>query len=70
MTTALQPLIRHARLALQEFAPHMAVLTLPGGTFIALTGWVHEHWPLIASHSRHHDRRSEKAPSGALVGER
>ena len=37
---------RHTRLALQEFAPHMAVLTLPGGYLIALTGWVHRHWPL------------------------
>jgi hypothetical protein len=45
MITALMLLIRHARLALQEFAPHMAILTLPGGYFIALTGWVHRHWP-------------------------
>ena len=45
MTTPLLFLVRHARLALQEFAPHMAVLTLPGGYLIALTGWVHQHWP-------------------------
>jgi hypothetical protein len=51
MITALMVLIRHTRLALQEFAPHMAVLTLPGGYLIALTGWVHRHWPLIAARS-------------------
>jgi hypothetical protein len=42
-------LIRHARLALQEIAPHMALLTLPGGYFIALTGLVHRHWPVTWS---------------------
>ena len=47
MITPLLFLVRHARLALQEFAPHMAVLTLPGGYLIALTGWVHRHWPLM-----------------------
>jgi hypothetical protein len=47
MIAPLTHLIRHSRLALQEFAPHMAVLTLPGGYLIALTGWVHRHWPLI-----------------------
>jgi hypothetical protein len=57
MITLLTHLIRHARLALQEFAPHMAVLTLPGGYLIALTGWVHRHWPLITVPTR-----------GALVG--
>ena len=45
MITPLLFLARNARLALQEFAPHMAVLTLPGGYLIALTGWVHRHWP-------------------------
>ena len=38
-------LIRRTRLALQEFAPQIALLTLPGGYIIALTGWVHRHWP-------------------------
>ena len=38
-------LFRHARLALQELAPHLALLTLPGGYLIALTGLVHRHWP-------------------------
>jgi hypothetical protein len=47
MITLLTLSIRHTRLALQEFAPHMAVLTLPGGYLIALTGWVHRHWPLV-----------------------
>jgi hypothetical protein len=49
MTTLLMVLVRHSRLALQEFAPHMAVLTLPGGYLIALTGWVHRHWPISAA---------------------
>jgi hypothetical protein len=30
---------------LREIAPHIALLTLPGGYFIALTGLVHRHWP-------------------------
>ena len=38
-------LIRRAHLALQELAPHVALLTLPGGYLIALTGLVHRHWP-------------------------
>ncbi|MGC1524023.1 MAG: hypothetical protein WA803_20965 [Steroidobacteraceae bacterium] len=38
-------LVRRARLALQEFAPHVALLALPGGYLIALTGLVHRHWP-------------------------
>ena len=42
-------LIRHARLTLQEFAPHMAVLTLPGGYFIALTGWIHRRIASVAA---------------------
>jgi hypothetical protein len=39
-------LVRHTRLAVQEFAPHMAVLALPGGYLIALAGWIHRHWPV------------------------
>ena len=38
-------LIQRARLMLQEFAPHIALLTLPGGSLIALTGLIHRHWP-------------------------
>jgi hypothetical protein len=45
MKNLLMLLIRRARLELQEFAPHMALLTLPGGYLIALTGLVHRHWP-------------------------
>jgi hypothetical protein len=45
MESLLTLLISRARLALQEFAPHMALLTLPGGYLIALTGLVHRHWP-------------------------
>jgi hypothetical protein len=38
-------LFRRARLMLQEVAPHLALLTLPGGYLLALTGLVHRHWP-------------------------
>jgi hypothetical protein len=38
-------LVRRARLAIQEFGPSMALLTLPGGYLIALTGLIHRHWP-------------------------
>ena len=48
MITLVMPLVRRVHLALQEFAPHMAVLMLPGGYLIALTGWFHGHWPRIA----------------------
>src|ERR1700691_2835595 len=46
MEALLTLLVQRARLALQELAPHMALLTLPGGYLIALTGMVHRHWPL------------------------
>ena len=49
METLLMFLIQRARLALLEFAPHLALLMLPGGYFIALTGLVHRHWPLTAA---------------------
>jgi hypothetical protein len=39
-------LLRRTRLALLEFGPSMAVLMLPGGYLIALTGWIYRHWPL------------------------
>jgi hypothetical protein len=39
-------LLRRTRLALQEFGPSMAVLMLPGGYLIALTGLISRHWPL------------------------
>jgi len=45
MESLLSLLIQRARLALHEFAPQMALLTLPGGYLIALTGLVHRHWP-------------------------
>ena len=38
-------LFRRACLVLQELAPHLAFLTLPGGYLIALTGFIHRHWP-------------------------
>jgi hypothetical protein len=39
-------MLRRGRLALQEFGPSMALLTLPGGYLVALTGWIYRHWPL------------------------
>jgi hypothetical protein len=45
MESSLMVLIQRTRLALQEFAPHIALLTLPGGYLIALSGLVHRHWP-------------------------
>jgi hypothetical protein len=42
-------LLRRTRLVLQEFGPSMSVsmalLMLPGGYLIALTGWISRHWP-------------------------
>ena len=38
-------LLQRSRLALQEFGPSMALLTLPGGYLIALTDWIHRRWP-------------------------
>jgi hypothetical protein len=35
-------LLRRARLAIQEFGPSMAMLMLPGGYLVALTGWALE----------------------------
>jgi hypothetical protein len=70
MTSPLRPLMRNTRLALQEFAPHMAVLMLPGGYVIALTGWVHRHWPLLAMHLRNFGRRLELRTRSAVVDER
>jgi hypothetical protein len=48
MESLLLFVIRRARLALQELAPHMALLTLPGGYLIALSGLVHRYWPLTS----------------------
>jgi hypothetical protein len=45
MESLLTLLFRRARLVLQEFAPHLMLLTLPGGYLIALSGLVHRHWP-------------------------
>jgi hypothetical protein len=39
-------LMRRTRLALQEFGPSMALLMMPGGYLIVLTGWIYRHWPL------------------------
>jgi len=48
MESLLKFLIRRTRLMLQEFGPHLALLTLPGGYLIALTGLVHRHWPVTS----------------------
>jgi hypothetical protein len=39
-------MLRRGRLALQEFGPSMALLTLPGGYLVALTGWIYRRLPL------------------------
>jgi hypothetical protein len=39
-------LMQRTRLALQEFGPSMALLMMPGGYLIVLTGWIYRHWPL------------------------
>jgi hypothetical protein len=48
MDSLLMLLIRRARLALQEIAPHLVLLTLPGGYLIALSGLVHRYWPITS----------------------
>jgi len=45
-------LLRRTQLALQEFGPSMALLMLPGGYLIALTGWIYRHWPLSSATPR------------------
>jgi hypothetical protein len=48
MASLLILLIRRARLVLQEIAPHLLLLTLPGGYLIALSGLVHRYWPITS----------------------
>jgi hypothetical protein len=38
-------MFRRGRLALQELGPSMALLMLPGGYLVALTGWLYRRWP-------------------------
>jgi hypothetical protein len=38
-------LLRRTRLVLQELGPSMELMMMPGGYLIALTGWIHRHWP-------------------------
>ena len=45
-------LLRRTRLALQESGPYMAMLMMPGGYLIALTGWIYRHWPLSSGAPR------------------
>jgi hypothetical protein len=45
-------LLRRTRLAFQEFGPSMAMLTLPGGYLVALTGFIYRHWPLGSGTTR------------------
>jgi hypothetical protein len=35
---------RRARLKLPELGPYLALLLLPGGSFIALATWAYRHW--------------------------
>jgi hypothetical protein len=42
-------MLRQGRLALQELGPSMALLTLPGGYLVALTGWIYRRWPLSSA---------------------
>jgi hypothetical protein len=39
-------LLWRIRLAFQEFGPSMALLMLPGGYLIALSGLIYRRWPL------------------------
>ncbi len=45
-------LLRRTRLALHESGPSMALLMMPGGYLIALTGWIYRHWPLSSGTPR------------------
>ena len=45
-------LLRRTQFALQEFAPSIAVLTMPGGYLIALAGFIGRHWPLNSAAPR------------------
>jgi hypothetical protein len=38
-------LMRRTRLGLQELAPSIGLLMLPGGYLIALGAWLYRHWP-------------------------
>jgi cytochrome bd-type quinol oxidase subunit 1 len=52
-------LLRRTRLAFQEFGPSMALLMMPGGYFIVLTGWIHR----AIRRTPHHQRcRSMRFP--------
>jgi hypothetical protein len=42
-------LLQRSRLALLEFGPSMALMTLPGGYLIALTDWLHRRRSPAAS---------------------
>jgi hypothetical protein len=43
--TKINTLLQRTQLAIHEFAPSIAVLTLPGGYLIALAGLIDRHWP-------------------------
>jgi hypothetical protein len=45
-------LLRRTQFALQEFAPAIAVLMMPGGYLIALAGLIGRHWPLNSATPR------------------
>jgi len=49
-------LVRRTQLVVQELGPSMAVATalmmLPGGYLIAITGWISRHWPFGSASPR------------------
>ena len=45
MKKNLKCLMQRGRLTLQELGPSMALLTLPGGYVVALTGWIYRRLP-------------------------
>ena len=53
-------LLQRSRLALQEFGPSMALLNLPGGYLIALTGLLQRRWPMKGSPRAAHEESPTK----------
>jgi hypothetical protein len=45
-------LLRRTQLAIQELAPSIAVLMMPGGYLIALAELIDRHWPVNSATSR------------------
>ena len=60
-------LLQRVRLALLEFGPSMALLALPGGYLIALTGWIYRRRSLGTMRVRKHTSASP-VRTGAAEG--